>query len=459
LLALNPLSNARPRRSIRMRRHDQFSLNRPWIAHPHAKELEAISTILDANPVMARAVAEDLVRGVKNPGVGSPGMSGDQVLRVLVLKQMKGFSYEELHFHLMDSATYRTFCRFGLMEEVPGRSTLAENVKKVRAETMEQVNRTLLAHAKAKGVEKGRKVRVDATVVETNIHHPTDSSLLYDGVALIARLLGEARELIGFTVWSDHTKRAKRRMLAVQNAGTSAKRVEAYRDLLKVARKTLGYGEAAVEALGSSSTGAKLRTKLQDAVTWLRAVIDQTERRVLRGETVPAEEKVVSLFEPHTDIIIKDRRETLYGHKINLTGGASGLILDVVVESGNPADSTRVVPMLERQVEIYGRAPRQACFDGGYASKENLFQAKAIGVQDVCFSKKRGLQIAEMVKSTWVYRRLRNFRAGLEGMISYLKRAFSLDRCTWKGHLSFGSYVWASVVSANLLTLARHLLN
>ena len=295
--------------------------------------------------------------------------------------------------------------------------------------------------------------------METNIHHPTDSSLLYDGVALIARLLGEARDLCGYATWSDHSKRAKRRMLAVQNAGTRAKRLEAYRDLLKVAKKTLGYGEGALEALTRADGATKLRGKLEEAVLWLRAVIDQTERRVLRGGSVPAEEKIVSFFEPHTDIIVKDRRETHYGHKVTLTGGASGLILDLVIESGNPADSTRAVPMLERQATIFGRVPRQASFDGGYASKANLAAAKALGVQDACFSKKRGLEISEMVRSTWVYRRLRNFRAGVEGMISYLKRAFNLDRCTWKGHLSFGSYVWASVVSANLLTLARHLLS
>ncbi len=134
---------------------------------------------------------------MKNPENGARGMNGDQVLRVLIVKQMKGFSYEELHFHRMDSATYRTFCRFGVMEEVPGRSTLAENVKKVRAETLEQLNRELLGQAKSAGVEKGRKVRIDATVVETNLHPPTDSSLLYDGVALIARLLGEAKERAG----------------------------------------------------------------------------------------------------------------------------------------------------------------------------------------------------------------------------------------------------------------------
>jgi transposase, IS5 family len=137
-------------------------------------------------------------------------------------------------------------------------------------------------------------------------------------------------------------------MLSVRNARTEAKRREAYRDLLKVARKTVGYGEAAVEMLGraAGSAAAKLKDEVEEVVLWLWAVIDQTERRVLRGEAVPAGEKVVSLFETHTDIIVKDRRETHYGHKVTLAGGASGLILDVVIERGNPADSTRTEKIL-----------------------------------------------------------------------------------------------------------------
>ena len=450
-----------------MRRQDQLPLNARWIAHPHAKELEAISRVLDANPPMAAAVARDLVRGVAEADLGCRGMSGDQVLRVLVLKQMKGFSYEDLHFHLMDSATYRTFCRFGALEPVPARATLAENVKKVRPDTLEEINRLLLGHAKRERIETGRTVRIDATVVETNIHRPTDSSLLDDGVRVLTRLLGEARDLVGFREWSDHTRRAKRRMLAIRNAKSPARRTAAYRDLLRVARKTAGYGEAAVQALeaagaaGGAEGGAaaQLAGETRELLVWFWMVIDQTERRVLGGETVPADEKVFSLFEPHTDIIIKDNRETYYGHKVTLTGGRSGLILDCVIERGNPADSTRTVPMLERQQEIYGRVPRQASFDGGFASRKNLAGAKALGVRDVCFAKKRGLEVTDMVRSSWVYQRLRNFRAGIEGMISFLKRAFGLGRCTWKGQLSFQSYVWASVLSANLLTLARHLLN
>ncbi len=187
-------------------------------------------------------------------------------------------------------------------------------------------------------------------------------------------------------------------------------------------------------------------------------VLDQTRRRVLLGESVPATEKLVSIFEDHTDIVRKRSQETLYGHKICLTGGPSSMILDCVVLKGNPADSTLAQQMIERQGEIYERPPRQAVFDGGFASRDNLQAIKANGVQDVAFAKRARLAISDMVSSTWVYKRLRNFRAGIEGNISFLKRIFGLDRCTWRSFPSFQSYVWGSILSFNLLVLARHLL-
>jgi IS5 family transposase len=173
---------------------------------------------------------------------------------------------------------------------------------------------------------------------------------------------------------------------------------------------------------------------------------------------VPAEEKVVSIFEPHTNIIIKDRRDTYYGHKVVLAGGASGLFTDLVVKEGNPADSTLAVGMIARQKEIYGRAPLKAAFDGGFASRNNLEDIKQMGVRDVTFRRKRGLKISDMAKSTWVYKRLCDFRAGIEGMISFLKRCFGLRRCAWSGFESFKSYAWSSVITANLLLMARHMI-
>jgi len=148
-------------------------------------------------------------------------------------------------------------------------------------------------------------------------------------------------------------------------------------------------------------------------------------------------------------------RDSQYGHKLNLSSGKSGLILDVVVEQGNPADTERFLPMLQRHIDKYGCAPKQVAVDGGYASADNLDQAKVAGIKDIAFHKKRGLSIEEMVKSTWVYRQLCNFRADIEAGISCLKRAYGLTRCTWKGRLHFKSYVWSSVVAHNLALLAR----
>ncbi len=135
------------------------------------------------------------------------------------------------------------------------------------------------------------------------------------------------------------------------------------------------------------------------------------------------------------------------------------MILDCVVEDGNPADSALVGRTIARHKEFYGKVPRQASFDGGFASRDNLTAAKAAGVEDVVFHKKCGLEETDMAKSAWVFKRLRNFRAGIEGCISTLKRAFKLDRCTWRGLRSFKSYVWASVVSYNAIILARRLLD
>ncbi len=170
---------------------------------------------------------------------------------------------------------------------------------------------------------------------------------------------------------------------------------------------------------------------------------------------MPASEKVVSFFEDHADIIVKDRRQVHYGHKVFLVGGPSNLVLDCTIERGNPADAERFAPLLERHEQIHGCAPRQISADGGFASKENLAKAQAQGVEDVCFAKKRGLRVEAMARSPWMYRTLRRFRAGIEAGISVLKRAFGLDRCTWSGWQGFQRYVWSSLVAYNLMTLSR----
>ena len=451
-----------------MRHSKQLSLSAPWIGHVHAVELAAISEILDSEARIAALVEQDLFRSCrKNARTGRPGLTGDQVIRIALVRQMNGWTYAELAFHLADSVSYSTFCRVGGLSGTPSKSAVAANLRKLRPETLHEINQLIVLSAARQGIERGRTVRIDSTVVAAWVHAPTDSLLLFDGVRVLLRLLRRAEHLAGFTAYHKHLKRAKRRLMEIQHSPPQAKRArkKAYHDLVILAQATIDYAACAVCALEELSRDTnqpplrplvKLHRQLANYIPLVERVIQQTTRRVLQGESVPATEKVVSLFEPHTDVLVKDRRETYYGHKIFLTGGTSGLILDCAIVKANPADSKWAVPMLKRQRSLYGHAPRQASFDGGFASKDNLTQAKALGVSDVCFAKRRGLAVLDMVKSSWVYRKLRAFRAGIESVISLLKRAFGLDRCTWKGAMGFVAYVRMGVLTANLLILARH---
>lgn len=448
---------------MRDRIRKQLHLVEPSIDYEHSKELAVIFGLVAEHPEILELVYLDLIRDLDDPGAGRKGMmTAEQVFKVLLIKQMNGFSYEQLRFHLADSRTYRAFCAFGIGDVIPSEKTLQRDIKKLLPETLESINRIFLGAAVKQGMEKGRKVRVDCTITASNIHPPTDSSLLWDSVRVLCRLTQRAQDVFGIKV-TDHRRRAKRRALGVINAKNNKVREKNYRDLLKVANKVVSDGESVLVSLSKTGTGsvitvAKLCAELQHFLPLARRVIKQTERRVLNGEKLTPEEKLVSIFEPHTDIIVKDRRDTYYGHKLTLTGGQSGLLTDLVIEEGNPADSKLAERMIKRQQEIYGRVPRQVAFDGGFASKANLASIKDLGVKDVAFSKKCGLQINEMTKSTWVYKKLRDFRAGIEGMISFLKRCFGLNRCTWRGFESFKAYAWSSVVTANLLLIARRML-
>jgi len=429
--------------------------------HSQCQELEMISKIIDANPTICEHILQDLNKGkVVSQRAGAKGMSADQVLRCTIVKILFDFSYEELAFHIVDSQSLRWFCRIGIADEGFKKSALNRNIKVISDQTWEMINHQILGYAQIHGIEKGRKVRTDCTCVASNIHHPTDSTLLWDSVRVLSRLIERSRDDYGLKVsfFRNHKRRAKRRMLAVLNAKNQTQRKAAYIDLLTISDKVLGYARRAIEAIRLISVKPDmfpLYGDMEHFAGLTEKVIDQAKRRILLGETVPAGEKVVSIFEEHTDIIKKDRRDTTYGHKICLTGGASNLILDCVIAQGNPADTDLAIPMLDRQKHIYGRYPLKVSFDGGFASKNNLKLAKERQIKDVCFAKKRGLKETDMCRSEYVYHGLRRFRAGIESGISWLKRCMGLTRCTWKGWHAFKSYVWSSIVAANLLTIAR----
>ncbi len=442
---------------MREERTIQASIFDVFSQHELGRELKAISDWLDDHPKVLGWVGVDLGRHGVKP-TGRKGLPVETVLRCALLKQHRQLTYEELAFYVSDSVSFRAFARLPV-HWTPKKSVLQKTISAIGADTWERINCHLLQQAKTAKVESGEMIRVDSTVTDAPIHPPSDSSLLWDSMRVMVRLLRTADDLVPGVSWRDHSRRAKKRSQSIAFCRCADKRQKLYRDLLKTTRTTVDYLQTAVQQLGAAA-GIGIEAEVWQAhvkhyLPLIERIIAQTERRVINGEQVPAGDKLVSLFEPHADIIVKGSRDLQYGHKLNLSTGKTGMILDLVIEDGNPADTDRFQPMLDRHIEHYGKAPRQTAVDGGYASTANLAYAKAKGVEDAAFHKKRGLKIEDMVKSRWIYRKLRNFRAGVEANISCLKRAYGLGRCTWKGLDHFKAYVWSSAVAYNLALFAR----
>ncbi len=442
---------------MRQERTVQATIFEVFAQHEIGCELKAISQWLEGQRPLASLVAGDLRRqGVRE--TGRRGLPAETVLRCALLKQQRQLSYEELAFHLEDSASFRAFARLPLKWS-PKKSVLHQTISAIRAPSWEAINQALLVSAQQAKLESGATVRIDSTVSAALMHPPSDSTLLWDAVRVMTRLLWRAERLPEAPAmrWRDRRRLAKKRARAIEYSRGQDKKRQLYRELIAAAQATEGELQAAAKGLAefAGTVAERWRTQVDHYLPLIARIIAQSERRVLRGEAVPAGEKLVSLFEPHADIIVKGGRDVQYGHKLNLATGKSGLILDVVIEAGNPADAERFLPMLDRQIARRGAPPRQTAADGGYASRDNLNQAKARGVQDVAFHKKCGIAVADMVKSPWVYRRLRNFRAGIEAGISCFKRAYGGGRCTWRGLEHSKAYVWSAVVAHNLVLFAR----
>jgi transposase, IS5 family len=442
---------------MRAERTVQATIFEVFAGHQIGCELKAISDWLDSQRALTGLVTSDLRReGVSQ--TGRRGLPAETVLRCALLKQQRQLSYEELAFYLEDSASFRAFARLPLAWS-PKKSVLHRTISAIRPQTWEAVNQALITSAQQAKVEAGRTVRIDSTVTAALMHEPSDSALLWDAVRLMTRLLRQAAGLPGAPAMRgpDHRRLAKRCATEIQYSRGKHTRRRLYRKLIAATHATRAALQRATQRMGEVAglAAERWRARVGHYLPLIARVLDQSERRVLRGQTVPAGEKLVSLFEPHADIIVKGLRDVQYGHKLNLVTGKSGLILDLVIEAGNPADAERFLPMLDRHIARYGTPPRQIAADGGYASRDNLTQAKARGIADVAFHKKRGLAVADMAKSPWVYRKLRNFRAGIEAGISCLKRAYGGGRCIWRGLDHFKAYVWSAVVAHNLVLFAR----
>lgn len=442
---------------MRETRVAQGSIFENYSEHEHGIQLRTLSTLLDQHPEVLELVSKDLVDKSLSQ-TGRTGLSVENIFRCLLLKQQLGISYELLAFHLSDSMTYRTFARLPI-NAMPSRSGLQSTIRSIKPETLEKAHEVLSGMWLEKGHLSMDKLRIDSTVVASNIAPPSDSQLLNDSVRVLSRLLTKSKDITGVKVrFVDQRSASKSLAFQIFNA-KNARKEALYPDLLKLAHivvKQVDRGlQRVIEEAGDCDRKRKWIQQIEHYRDLALKVINQTRRRVVDKQSVHSSEKIVSIFEPHTDIIIKGFRDVQYGHKINLSSEKSGFITHLSIEKGNPSDKDLFIPVLDFHQSKLGQLPSAVVADGGYASQANVAKGRALGVKHVVFHKPVGISLQAMGVKSKTFTKLRHFRAGVEGNISELKRAFGAGKATWKGLEGFKAYVWSCVLSYNLMRLAR----
>lgn len=435
----------------------QASIFENYSKHEFGVQLKELSNILDQYPQIRSIISEDLIdQSLTN--FGRKGLTVETVFRCLLLKQKLRISYEQLAFHLSDSITYRTFTR--LPNNIsPCRSTLQSTIRSIKPKTLEKVNHLLSLDWVEKNIISKDKIRIDSTVVKSDIAPPSDSQLLNDCIRVLSRFLTKSKDLTGIKLrFTDQRKKSKSLFFRIFNAKNAEKEV-LYPELLKVMKITLDQVDRALTKIKLEASDLSKKEdwikKVEHFKDLALKVVDQTDRRVIQKEKVVASEKIVSIFEEHTDIIVKGFRDVTYGHKINLSTECHGFITYLSIENGNTADSEMFLPVLDYHQELLNYLPNATVADGGYASQKNVFEGRAMGIKNVVFNKPVGISLKEMGVKKKTFKKLKNFRAGVEGNISELKRAFGAGKAMWKNLDGFEAYVWSSVLSYNLTRLAR----
>jgi transposase, IS5 family len=393
------------------------------------------------------------------------------ILRMLATKRLYGLSYEQTECQVRDSLVLRKFCRV-YFQTVADDTTLIRWAGLVQPETLERFNHRLTQLATQLKVTKGRKLRTDGTVVETNIHHPSDSSLLADSVRVLGRTLRQAKEVLkektelGQEVFRNRVRSVRRLARQVGEAmrkrGETAQEqgMQAYRKLVKATQQTIKQAQQVLPALQvvPDKGAKKLSEILETFIPRAEQVVSQAMRRVFQGEKVPASEKIVSLFEPHTDIIRRNkaRKPTEYGHKVWLDEVDGGIVTRWQVLEGNPNDEQQWLPSLEHHIECFGRPPNQMSADRGVHSPQNEQIAQQRGVKRVILPQpgRKSEARKRHEKQRW-FQQGRRWHAGVEGRISVLKRRNELDRCRDHGVQGFDRWIGWGVIAGNLLVIGR----
>jgi transposase, IS5 family len=432
--------------------------------------MQTISDFLDDHEEMIETVRRDLEQGLKNPGTGRNGLTPQQILRSLILKRIKNWDYRELRERIADGYTLRRFTDF-YCQPVPKHDAFNRAFNRLTPQTLQAVNELVVQAAVDLGLEDGQKLRVDSTVVQTDVHFPTDNTLLWDVVRVVTRLVGRLGKAVQqrFQAFRNRTRAARRRMQEIQRMTPKERherQTEKYRELIGVTEEVVNSAQKVVEQtrkahgkdLVAEMAIPELRKEIDHYCELGDRVIDQARRRVLQGEQVPNAEKIYSIFETHTDLIKRGKVQTPveFGHKVFLAESTQGLITQYEVLEGNPGDEQQVEPSLERHKENFGRAPELYSSDRGFFSETNVKSCKKKGVKVVCIPQRGGKKTVKRkaYERSPAFKEGQRFRAGIEGRISVLFRGRGMKRCLAEGRERFELWVGAAVLANNLMRIA-----
>jgi len=434
-------------------------------------ELAQLDQLLDDDALFQR-VRGDLVR--RRPHTATRGRHStpvEVILRLLVVKRLYHWSYEETERFVGDSLVLRQFCRLYL-EPVPDDTTLIRWANLIGPETVAALNDRVVELARSLRVTRGRKLRIDATVVETNIHHPTDSRILGDGVRVLSRLLrrakvvlGEGAEL-GKEVFRTRTRSVRRlaqqlhRVARRKGEEVAEELRQAYAKLIDIVAASRAQAERVCDALQQRGEAAAQRVAegFEHVLPLVEQAIDQATRRVLQGAAVPSEEKLLSLFEPHTQVIRRQKagQPTEFGRKLLLDEVEGGIISRYELLSAGGLEHPHLPRSLAAHRQRFARAPDVLAGDRGCYSPENEALARQAGVKHVVLPKTGRLSRERLQheRQRW-FRRGFRFRAGIEGRIHVLQRDYGLARCRDHGEVGMQRWVGWGIVSHNLAQIAR----
>jgi transposase, IS5 family len=405
---------------------------------------------------------------------GRRGTPADVVLRLLTLKHIRNWSYEELEREVRANLVYRDFTRIG-SSKVPDAKTMARWSAVLGPQVVKAIHERMVKIAQAKGVITGRRMRVDTTVVETDIHYPTDSTLLGDGVRVLTRTMKKITKIAGAvgTKLCDRSRSVKFRLLEIgriaraKGAINRDKLKTRYGQLLNTTSRVVGqakrFSAEIVQGVKQATTAMKqlalegLRHELDEMVPLVRRVMKQTRARIFRGNT-RSEGKLVSLFEPSTEIIRKGKasKPTEFGKMVKLQEAENQIITAYEVYAQRPYDSDLLIPAIDTHQALLGRVPRLVAADAAFYSARNEAAAKAKGVKRVCIPNRstKSLERKREQKKRW-FRNGQKWRTGCEGRVSVVKRRHGLSRCRDKGPVGMERWVGLGVIADNLINIGR----